>query len=163
MLGLSTLGFFHTVIGLVAVVLGFWALARDKEISLHNRLGQSYLVLTLITAATGLGIFQRGAFGPPHVLSLLTLAALAVGTLAGTSALFGRASRYVQVTCFSATILFHMIPGFVESLTRLPVGAPVAASPEAPVLQGITAALLAIFLAGLALQLRWLRARVKQG
>lgn len=60
MAGLTTLGVFHTAISLVAVVCGFWALARDKEILLSNRLGQTYLVTTFISAVTGLGIFQHG-------------------------------------------------------------------------------------------------------
>jgi len=161
MLGLTTLGIFHTAISLVAVICGFWALARDREISLNNRLGQTYLVTTLITAATGLGIFQHGGFGPPHVVAVLTLLALAIGTVAGTSALFGGASRYVQVISFSTTMLFHMIPAFTESLTRLPPGAPLAASPDAPVFQGIYPVLLIIFLIGLAFQIRWLRATLK--
>lgn len=98
---------------------GFYALFRDKEISLKNRLGQTYLVTTLLTALTGFGILQHDGFGPPHVLGVLTVIALAVGTVAGTTALFGRASRYIQTVSFTTTLLlFHMIPGFTESLTR---------------------------------------------
>ncbi len=91
MLGLTTLGVFHTAIALVAVVCGVIALARDKEISPTNRLGQVYLISTLVTAVTALGIFQHGGFGPPHALALLTLVALAVGTVAASSQVFGRA------------------------------------------------------------------------
>jgi hypothetical protein len=54
-------------------------------------------------------------------------------------------------------MLFHMIPGFTETLTRLPPGAPLVASTEAPIFQGIYGTLLLIFLIGLAFQLRWLR------
>lgn len=119
MLGLTTLGAFHTAIGLVAVVCGFIALARDKQIASQTRLGQVYLVTTLITAVTALGIFRRGGFGPPHVLPLLTILALGIGTAAGRSPLFGWASRYVHAISYSSTILFH-IPGgdgVVGSLT----------------------------------------------
>jgi uncharacterized membrane protein len=159
MLGLTTLGIVHTAISLVAVFCGFYALFRDKEISLKNRLGQTYVVTTLLTALTGFGIFQHGGFGPPHVLGVLTVLALAVGTVAATTALFGRASRYVQAISFTTTLLlFHMIPGFTESLTRLPPGAPLAASPEAPLLKGILAVLLVVLLIALVLQLRWVRA-----
>ncbi len=158
MTGLTTLGVFHTAIGLAALVSGFIALARDREISARNRLGQFYLAATLITALTALGIFQRGGFGPPHVLAVLTLAALAVGTLAAFSTLFGRASRYVQAISYSSTLLFHMIPGVTESLTRLPPGAPLVASAEAPALRGLYGALLVVFLIGVTLQVRWLRA-----
>jgi uncharacterized membrane protein len=97
---------FHTVIGLVALVCGFIALAWDKEISVRNRVGQVYLVTTLLTAVTALGIFHHGGWGPPHVLAVLTLVALAVGTVAATSPLFGWASRYVQAISYSSTVLF---------------------------------------------------------
>ena len=158
MLGLTTLGMFHTVISLVALVCGVWALARDKEISPRNGLGQIYLVGTFLSAATGLFIFQRGGFGPPHVFSILTLLALAVGTVAATSGLFGAASRYIQAIGYSSTIFFHLVPGIVETSTRLPRGAPLVASPNAPVLQGVVLVLLVLLIIGLALQLRWLRA-----
>lgn len=159
MLGLTTLGVFHTAIALGAVVCGFIALARDKQISPTNRLGQVYLILTLVTAVTALGIFQHGGFGPPHVLALLTLVALAVGTVAARSQLFGRAARYVQAISYSATMLFHMIPAVTESATRLPPGAPLVASPDAPVLQAIDLVLLVAFLVGATLQGQWLRAK----
>ena len=162
MLGLTTLGVFHTAISLVALVCGIWVLARDKEISAKNGLGQIYLVGTFLSAATGLFIFQRGGFGPPHVFSILTLLALAVGTVAATSGLFGAASRYIQAISYSSTIFFHLVPGVVETTTRLPRGAPLVASPEAPVLQGTILVLLVLLIIGLALQLRWLRASVRR-
>jgi uncharacterized membrane protein len=155
--GLTILGVFHTAIALVAVVCGFIALARDKEISPHNRLGQAYLLLTLVTALTAFGIFQHGGFGPPHVVAVLTLVALAVGIVAARSHVFGRASRYVQTISYSATVLFHMIPAITETSTRLPPGAPLVPSQDAPVLLIANLALLILFLAGATLQVQWLR------
>lgn len=161
MLGLTAFGAFHTAIGLVAVACGFIALARDKQISSETRLGQVYLVTTLVTAVTALGIFRHGGFGPPHVLALLTILALGIGTVAGRSPRFGRASRYVQTISYSSTILFHMIPAVTESSTRLPPGAPLVASQDAPVLQVVSLVLLAAFLVGVTLQVRWLRQETK--
>lgn len=159
MLGLTTLGIVHTAISLVAVVSGFRALARDKEISVGNGLGRTYLVTTFLTAATGLGIFEHGGFGPPHVLSILTLLALAVGTAAALGGVFGRWSRQVQAISYSATMLFHMVPGFTESLTRLPPGQPLLPNAEAPELKPIFGVLLLLFIVGITFQLRWLRSR----
>jgi len=70
--GLTAFGVFHTAIGVIALIYGFIALVRDKEISPSNRRGQIYLVTTLITAVTALGIFRHGGFGPPHALAVLT-------------------------------------------------------------------------------------------
>lgn len=159
MLGLTPLGIVHTAVSLVAVVSGLWVLVRDKEISTRSPLGRSYLVATALTAATGLGIFQHGGFGPPHALSILTLLALGVGAVAEFTGGLGRWSRYVQAISYSATMLFHMIPGFTESLTRLPPGRPLLASAEAPELKPIAGALVLLFLVGLAFQLRRLRSK----
>src|SRR2546428_7019128 len=90
MTGLTTLGVFHTAIGLVALVCGVIALARDKEISTKNRFGQVYLVTTLITAVTALGIFHHGGWGPGPGLAVLPLGAPGVGTGSGTSSFFRR-------------------------------------------------------------------------
>jgi len=157
MLGLTTLGAFHTAVGLIALVCGFIALARDRQISPQNLLGQIYLIGTLIAAVSALGIFRRGGFGPPHVLALLTIAALAVGTLAGRSSLFGGAGRYVQAVSYSSTFLFQLIPAITESSIRLPPGAPLVASIDSPVLPRVYLVLFTVFLVGVTLQVRRLR------
>lgn len=150
------LGWFHTVMGIIALVSGVVTLARFKEISLQTRSGQIYLAATLITAGTALGIFQRGEFGPGHALAVMTLLALAVGTVAATSTLFGKWSRYVQAVSYSATLLFHCIPAVTDGLLRLPVGDPVLTSIADPILKILYVGLLVIFLVGISLQLRWM-------
>ena len=150
------LGWFHTAMGIIALVSGGFALARFKEISLQTRSGQIYLVTTLITAGTALAIFQRGEFGPGHALAVMTLLALAVGTVAEKTKLFGKLSRYMQAVSYSATLLFHCIPAVTDGLLRLPVGDPVLTSIEDPILKMCYLGLLVIFLVGVGLQLRWI-------
>ena len=150
------LGWFHTAMGIIALVSGAITLVKFKEILLETRSGQIYLVTTLITAATALAIYQHGFFGPAHGLAVLTLAALAVGTLAATTKLFGKFSRYLQAVSFSATLLFHCIPAITDSLMRLPVGDPFLTSIEDPILKMCYLALLVLFLIGVSLQLRWI-------
>jgi uncharacterized membrane protein len=150
------LGWFHTAMGLIALVSGGFTLARFKEVSLQTRSGQIYLATTLITAGTALAIFQRGEFGPGHALAVMTLLALVVGTVAATTKLFGKFSRYVQALSYSATLLFHCIPAVTDGLLRLPVGDPVLMSIEDPILKMCYLGLLIIFLVGVGLQLRWI-------
>ncbi len=150
------LGWFHTAMGIIALISGVVALVRYREIKPQTRSGQIYLVTTLITAGTALAIFQHGAFGPAHGLAVMTLAALAVGTVASTTKFFGKLSRYVRAVSYSATLLFHSIPAVTDSLMRLPVGDPVLTSIEDPVLKLCYAALLFLFLVGVSLQLRWI-------
>jgi uncharacterized membrane protein len=150
------LGWFHTAMGILAIGSGAWTLAKYREISLQTRSGQIYLATTLITAGTALAIFQHGMFGPGHVLAVLTLLALAMGTVAASTKLFGNLSRYLQAASYSATLLFHSIPAVTDGLLRLPVGDPVLKSIGDPVLKMCYAGLLVVFLLGLSLQLRWI-------
>ncbi|MDH3577524.1 MAG: hypothetical protein OEO71_06855 [Gammaproteobacteria bacterium] len=150
------LGWFHTAMGIIALISGGFTLARFREILLQTRSGQIYLATTLITAGTALAIFQRGEFGPGHALAVLTLLALAVGTVAATTKLFGKLSRYVQALSYTATLLFHCIPAITDGLLRLPIGDPVLTSIEDPVLKVCYLVLLVLFLLGVSLQLRWI-------
>ena len=150
------LGWFHTAMGIVALCSGGYTLVKFKEITLQSRSGQIYLATTLITAGTALAIFQHGVFGPGHVLAVLTLLALAEGTVAATTNLFGKLSRYLQAVSYSATLLFHSIPAVTDGLLRLPVGDPVLASIEDPFLKMCYGGLLVVFLVGISLQLRWI-------
>lgn len=159
MLGLTTLGVYHTAISLVALVAGIILLIRDHSISWRTSLGKVYVITTILTCITSLGIFQHGGFGKPHVLAILTLIVLAIAALAGYTRVFGRLSRYVETVSYSATLLFHMIPGITETSTRLPRNAPLIASADAPQLQVATALLLVIFLIGATLQVFSLRSQ----
>ena len=150
------LGWFHTAMGVIALISGVFTLVKFKEILLQTRSGQIYLICTLITAGTALAIFQHGMFGPAHVLAVMTLLALAVGTLAATTKLFGKLSRYLQAISYSATLLFHCIPAITDSLLRLPVGDPFLTSIEDPILRMCYLVLLVVFLVGVSLQLRWI-------
>ena len=159
------LGWFHTAIGIIALSSGGFALAKYKEITLQTRSGQIYLAATLITAGTALAIFQHGVFGPAHGLAVMTLVALAIGTVAATTQLFGNFSRYLRAVSYSVTLLFHSIPAVTDGLMRLPPGNPVLTSIEDPVLRMCYLGLLVLFLIGVSLQLRWIyrqRAEVRE-
>ena len=153
---ITPLGWLHTALGALAIVSGLVTLVKHREIGLQARSGQIYLAATLVTALTALGIFQHGAFGPAHVLAVLTLLALALGTVAAKTPIFRGYSRYVQALGYSATLLFHSIPAITDGLLRLPVGDPVLTSIEDPVLKLCYLVLLALSVAGISLQLRWI-------
>jgi uncharacterized membrane protein len=155
--GLTSLGIVHTLISLVAVAAGIVALVRDGRISYANTVGKWYVWTTVATCVTGFGIFQHGGFGKPHALGIITLLVLGLALVAARTSLFGRFAKYVEVVSYSATFLFHWIPAITETSTRLPLGAPLLSSPDAPELQKATAALLVLFLVGAAYQVSRLR------
>jgi len=150
------IGWFHIGMGIIALFSGGFTLVRFKEISLQTWSGQVYLATTFITACTALAIFQHGEFGPGHGLAVMTLLALAVGTVAATKKPFGKWSRHVQAVSYSATLLFHSLPAVTDGLLRLPVGDPILTSIDDPILKTSFLGLLVIFLVGVSLQLRWI-------
>ena len=154
---ITLLGWFHTAIGITALVSAVITLVKHKEIGLQFRSGQIYLAATLITAVSALGIFQHGGFGPAHALAVMTLIALSIGTLAVTTGILGKLSRYVQAVSYSATLLFHSIPAVTDGLMRLPVGDPILSSIEDPILKKSYLVLLVLFLLGTGIQLAWVR------
>ncbi|BCU78488.1 hypothetical protein [Luteolibacter sp. LG18] len=159
MLALTPLGIAHTAIGVVALIAGIAAFIRDQRIDPGNPLGKVYIWTTFVTAATGFGIFEHGGFGKPHVLGILTLLALAAAALAGRKRLFGKLSPYVETLGYTLTFLFHLIPGTVETTTRLPVGKPLVADREGPELQAAIGVWFLLFLIGAFFQVRALKKR----
>ena len=152
MLGLTPLGTIHTAISLIALVAGFVALWRYREISTKTIAGQVFIGGTILSCLTGLGIFQHGGFGNPHILAIVTLVVLAVALAAEHRNAFGRVSRHVATVGYSLAFFFHFIPGTVETLTRLPAGAPYLSSPDDPKAQPIIGFFFVLFLLGATLQ-----------
>jgi len=158
---ITLLGWIHTIIAIVALLAGFYTLAAYKVITPQQKTGQLYLICTFIAAVTALMIYKHGGFGPAHGLAVLTLLALAAGLLVTKIASLEKIAVYFQAFCFSATLLFHMIPAITDGLLRLPVGDPVLTNPEAPLLKKFYLAFLVLFLLGFTLQALWLRKQAR--
>ena len=154
---ITLLGWIHTIIAIIALVAGFYTLAAYRVITPAQRTGQVYLICTLIAAVTALMIYKHGGFGPAHGLAVLTLLALVGGFVVTKIPAFRRIASYLQAFCFSATLLFHMIPAITDGLLRLPVGDPVLTNPHDPMLRNFYLAFLVIFVVGYVLQFRWLK------
>ena len=154
---ITPFGWFHTIVAILALLFGFYTLAKFKVIKLAQFSGKTYLILTLVAAASALGIYKHGGFGVAHALAVLTIFAVLFGAVAEKTAIFGKLSRYLQAASYSATLLFHMIPAITDGLMRLPVGSPIVTDIEDPLLRGFFLAFLIVFLIGFALQVAWLR------
>ena len=154
---MTLLGWFHTVFGVGALLSGFYTLFTYKIISVINFSARLYLCLTLIVAASALGIYNQGGFGIAHVLAVLTLLALAGGFLMEQYKIFGSISKYIQALCYTSTLLFHMIPAITDFLRRLPIGDPFIDSFEDPLLINFHLSFLVVYLIGLSYQMYWLR------
>jgi uncharacterized membrane protein len=154
MFGLTQLGVVHTLISLLALAAGITALVRNHEISPHNKIGQLYIWATVLTCLTSFGIFQHGGFGKPHVLAILTILVLGFATWVGRSKPFGRFSRPIEVGSYSFSFLLHLVPGTIETLTRLPLGAPKFSGAEDPGLAPVLGTVFLLWAIGVVVQLR---------
>lgn len=159
MLGITPFGMLHTVISLVALAIGLSFLFRRRHIRWREAPGKAFVLCTAASAVTGLFIFRHGGFNEAHVLSLVTLATLMAGVLAERGAAAGTWRDTGAALAFSLTVFFHFIPGFNETLVRLPVDAPVITGPDDPKLKVLVGITFGVFLVIAALQLRALRRR----
>jgi hypothetical protein len=159
MLGLSTLGFVHTLLGVVALVAGAACFVQDGAITTRSFSGRLFVVTTALTCVTGFGIFQRGGANIAHVLGVVTLVTLGVALWAERQEVVGKLSVYVATVGYSLTYFFHWIPGTTETFTRFPVGAPLFSSPEDPALEQTVGVMFLLFLIGAAIQVRRIRQR----
>ena len=150
---MTLLGWFHTIMGIAAILLAVAALYRHGLIRAADREGVGYLVITVIVAGSALGIYNQGGFGVAHYLAVLTLVAAFGGFVLERFNLFGSFSPYFQAIAYSATILFHMIPAITDFLRRLPVGDPFIDSFDSPMLQGFHLAFLGLYVLGVAVQI----------
>ena len=154
---MTVLGWFHTILGILAVLSGFYTLYKYKIITTEKSSGRLYVLVTLLVAGSALGIYNQGGFGIAHVLAVLTLIAIAGGYIMEKFKWFGSFSKYFQALGYTSTLLFHMIPAITDFLRRLPVGDPFSDSFEAPLLLNFHAAFLVIYLVGLVTQIVWLK------
>lgn len=151
---LSPLGIVHTALSLAPLLIGGWALATRGRIAPNEGLGRAYIATMLASIVTSFGLSSIGGIGPGHVLGIV--AALLMGFAARPPLrLLGRATPYLTTVAMSASYLILLIPGTIETLTRLPLGAPIATQgPESPEVQATLAAFFALFVVGSAWQLR---------
>ena len=150
------LGWFHTIVGICAIFAGIYEFAKYKVVSSYRRSGQIFMVCTFVAAVTALMIFQRGEFGPAHVLAVVALLSVFGGMLIERTALFGKFQPYLQAGAYTLMMLTHMLPAITDGLMRLPVGDPVVTNFEDPLLQGFIRSFLLLYVAGVLLQWWWL-------
>ena len=105
---MTVLGWFHTILGILAVLSGFYTLYKYKIITTEESSGKLYVLVTLLVAGSALGIYNQGGFGIAHVLAVLTLIALAGGYIMEKFKWFGSFSKYFQALGYTSTLLFHI-------------------------------------------------------
>ncbi len=154
---LTTLGYVHTAISVLALIPGFVSLFSHGIITPQTKSGKLYILLTVLACLTAFPIMKSGHPSPGHFLGILILIILPLAYYARSIKLFGQKGLYVQVILMTTTLYFSLVPAFSETLTRVPLGHPYAASPDDPAMKPVLLSLTIVFLAVVTFQIFKLR------
>lgn len=154
---LSNLGIFHTIIGLTAIAGAIASFIRFGKIDLGKRSGQIYFYGTLITSLTALGISRHGGFNPGHALSLFVISVVSTSAYLFYKRKGNNSTRYYENFLLSFSLLLSLLPTVNETLTRIPVGHPLAKDITDPVIAKTLLVFFLLFLAGSVYQFTWQR------
>ena len=150
---ISFLGWVHTILGISALLIGFYSLAKYKFIKARNLSGEIYLFATLIVAISSLFIYHQGGFGPAHFMGVLAVVAVVVGFITEKKKIFGIFSSYIETIAYTSTFLFHVLPAITDGLRRLPPSDPFIDSFEDPLLLNFFLLFTSMYIVGLGIQL----------
>jgi hypothetical protein len=147
---MSTLGIGHTIIAIIALIAAAVSFFKYGAIKPFSGPGKLYSILTAIACISAFGLSKTGHFNPGHALGILIL------ILLGLAYLLGQKKKliflYVVIFCMTTTVFLSLVPAANETLSRLPVGHPLANGPTSPIVQNTIKVLLVLFLAGLTTQ-----------
>ena|SRR5690606_146316 len=153
-MGLSHLGIFHTVIGIVAIIAAVISLIKVGKIDLNKLSGKIYFYCTLITSLTALGLSSIKGVNPGHIVALLIVVLICVSYFLHVKKQGNNRSRFIENFFLSFSLFLSMIPTVNETLTRVPVGHPIATGPTDPLIGKTLLLLLILFVVGSVLQFR---------
>lgn len=161
MFGITTFGWGHTLISIAGLLSGLVALVTAGRISQYKPAGKLFVWFTAASCITGFFISRTGHFNEAHALSGLTLLTLAAAFWLERIT-FRRWAAYVSTALYSLALFFHFIPGFTETLTRVPAGGPLAEGPQDPLVKGAIGASFLVYLVVVAIQFIGLRATARK-
>ncbi len=147
-MGLSGLGIFHTVIGIMAIVSAIAGFVKYGKINLDRRSGKIYFYTTIITSITALGISKHGGFNAGRVFSLFIIALIGIGYYLFSYKKRSMKARYFENFLLSFSFFLSLVPTVNETFTRIPVGHPLAKSVKDPIVGQTLLFLFILFIVG---------------
>ncbi len=160
-MGLSGLGIFHTIIGIVAIVAAIISFVRFGKIDLTQLSGKIYFYTTSVTALTALGISKHGGFNAGHIFSVFIFILVVVAFWLSVKRSASNKARYIENFLLSFSFFLSLIPTVNETFTRVPLGHPLAKNPTDPIIAQTLLVLLIAFIAGAIYQYIKLRQALK--
>ena len=151
-MGLSSLGIFHTIIGIAAIVAAIISYIKYAKINLAVTSGKIYAYSTIITSLTALGISKHGRFNAGHVFSIFILILIGAAYFLFSRKPGNNRNRYVENFLLSFSFFLSWVPTINETFTRVPLGHPLAKGPTDSIIGQTLLVLLVLFIAGSVLQ-----------
>jgi len=144
--GITYMGWFHTIIGIPAILAGLYLLLRDRFIYIDKNLAKFYLITTVVTSASSLFIFRAtGAFNMAHFTSVIIILAALFAYILHKKSIFRSFNVYLKQLALTGTVFLSMLPTTVEVLRRVPPSNPLANSIEDPLVQNFYMSYVVIF------------------
>lgn len=153
-MGLTYLGIFHTVIGIVAIAAALTSFVKYSKINLAALSGKIYLYTTLVTSFTALGISKLGGFNPGHAFALFIVFLILAAFYLHTKRNGNTRARLFENFLLSFSFFLSLIPTVNETFQRVPVGHPLAKGPGDPIIAKTLLVLLVLFILGSVYQFR---------
>ncbi|ASK28865.1 hypothetical protein CEY12_01520 [Chryseobacterium sp. T16E-39] len=147
-MGLSSLGIFHTVIGIAALVGAIVSFIKYGKINLGNLSGKIYFYGTLVTSLTALGISKHGGFNPGHVFSIFIIILICVAYFLFSKKQNSKRARYFENFSLSFSFFLSLVPTVNETFTRVPLGHPLAKDISDPLIGKTLLLLFILFIIG---------------
>ena len=133
-MGLSGLGIFHTIIGIIAIAAAIISFVGFGKIDLTRISGKIYFYTTTVTALTALGISKHGGFNPGHIFSLFIFILVVVAFWLSVKRNANNKACYIENFLLSLSFFLSLVPTVNETFTRVPLGHPLAKSPADPII-----------------------------
>lgn len=153
-MGLSNLGIFHTIIGIIAIIAAIVSFIKHGKINLAVISGKIYFYGTIITSLTSLGLSKHGGFNAGHAFSIFIVILVLEAFFLYTRKKGNNRARFFENFCLSFSFFLSLVPTVNETFTRVPVGHPLAKSISDPLIGKTLLFLLILFIAGSIYQFR---------
>jgi len=155
-MGISPLGWLHTLGSLPAIPLAAYMLIKYGRIVPETSAGRAYFWFMLLGVLTVYPIAHQPI---SSIVATITLVVLLLGYGISRWPTANRFGKYIETISLSISVFLLMVPTVSESLRRLPVGNPLVTDMKDPLLLGAQGALLLILIIGIPLQIRALYKR----
>lgn len=120
-LGMSTAAFtdLHVIISLIGILAGIivvLGMCNGKRLPGWTGI---FLAATVLTSVTGF-LFHSAAFGPPHVIGVLSLAILAIAIIALYVNHLSGTSRWIYIVTAILALYLNTFVAVVQAFQKLP-------------------------------------------